>query len=115
MTDALAVFHGRGTHPLSPFLKPGFRHVFCAVRHGHYWAVIDAADGLPAVWVAGIDDLAGWYRGQGYTVVEVTGRRGVRVPLCIASCVGLTKAVVGIRSWALTPWQLHQHLTRRLT
>lgn len=115
MPDALVVFHGEGTHPLSPLLKPGFRHCFCAVRHGHYWTVLDGADGLPAVYVSGVDDLAAWYRDMGWTVVEVERREPVRTLLVAASCVGLVKAVVGIRSRALTPWGLYRHLTRRKT
>lgn len=109
---ALVVFHGHGTHPLSPLLARGFRHVFCALRDGDYWCVVDAGDGLPALHV-GHGDLAAWYRGQGFTVLEVERRAPIRVPFAVVSCVGLVKAVVGIRSPALTPWQLYRHLRRQ--
>lgn len=112
-TQALAIFGDSDLHPLSRFLKRGFRHVFAAVRHDHYWAVIDGADGLAAIYVAGIDDLAAHYRDQGYTVVEISERQRLRTLLMPASCVSLTKAVIGIRSRAITPWQLFKHLEKQ--
>lgn len=109
---ALVIFSDHGTHPLSPLLKRGFRHVFCAVRDRDHWCVVDGASGLPVLYV-GHGELAEWYRDQGYTVVEVAERRRVRTPLVAATCVGVVKAVVGIRSRAVTPWGLFRHLRRR--
>ena len=112
MTAALVIFSDSGAHPLSPLLRRGFRHVFCAVRDREHWCIVDAADGLPALYVGHGDDLALWYREQGFTVLEVARRERVRSPLCAASCVGMVKAVVGIRTLAQTPWGLYKHLRR---
>lgn len=113
--EALVVFTGEGTHPLSPLLKPGFRHVFCAVRDRDHWCVVDGAEGLPVLYVGHGDDLAVWYREQGYTVLEVPRRERTRAPFVVASCVGMVKAIVGIRSLAQTPWGLYRHLRRSRT
>lgn len=111
---ALVMFNDSGTggHPLAPLLKPGFRHTFCAVRDGHYWSIIDYAKGRPEVYVSDIDDLAGHYSGRGHTVIAVDKRPGCVMPVEVVSCVGLVKTVIGIRSFAITPWGLYRHLMR---
>ena len=113
MTQALVVFTDDGRHPLSPLLKPGFRHVLAAIRDGHYWAVVDAAEGLPKVTVTAVDDLAEWYREHGCTVIEIEQRETLRTPVLPVNCVSMVVAVVGIRCWALTPYQLFKHLRKR--
>jgi hypothetical protein len=36
-----------------------------------------------------------------------------RVPLMVTTCVGVVKAVLGIRApWIITPLQLYRYLTR---
>ena len=59
-------------------------------------------------------DLAGFYREQGFTVVETRRRRRIRpAPLLPATCVETAKRVLGIASWrVLTPRQLHNFLLR---
>jgi len=112
---ALVVFHDHGEGWLCRLLKPGFRHVYCAINDGCYWIVTDGQAGLPEVKVAAAADydLAAFYREQGFTVVET--RQGARPPLgpfSIANCVGMVKAVLAIRSTAVTPYGLYRHLTR---
>lgn len=112
---AIVVFHGHGTHPLSGLLKRGFKHCFAALLCNGYWVVVDGCEGVAQVSVVATEgyDLAGFYRADGHTVVEMERPgQSVRVPFIAASCVGLVKAALGLRAWALTPWQLHLHLTR---
>jgi hypothetical protein len=113
---ALVVFHDHGCHPLDRFLKQGFRHVFCAVAQGDYWIVIDSMAGRPVVKVvAGTTfDLAAFYRNEGMTVVETEGGPGIRAPFAFSNCVGMVKAVLGIRApFRVTPYQLFRFLRRR--
>jgi hypothetical protein len=111
---ALAVFHDEGGGRLRRFLKPGFRHCFCAVTAGPYWIVVDARRGLPAIDVVADAsfDLAGFYRGLGYAVARFDGApRPPRAPVAFATCVGAVKRVLGIRApFAVTPYQLWRRL-----
>lgn len=111
----LVVFHAHGCHVLSRFLKPGFSHVFVAVRDGDYWVSLDMRAGVPAVEVAapGDFDLATFYRAEGFTVIETWQREDPpRGPFAIANCVGHAKAILCIRSFAITPYSLYKHLRR---
>ncbi len=111
---ALVLFRDEGVHIFRPLLKPGFRHVFCALQDERgYWIKMDARAGVPEIRViAGPDyDLISFYEECGYTVVETeTGEDSPRGPFAFANCVGYVKAALAIRSAALTPWQLYQHL-----
>lgn len=112
---ALVVFGDSHGHPLGWMLKPGFRHVFCAVAARGCWLLIDGRAGVPDIHYLTTDDfdLATFYRAKGYAVVETVQRdEPLRVPLVTVNCVGLVKAALCIRSWAVTPWQLYRHLTR---
>ncbi len=114
--NALAVFHDHGCHVLDPLLKPGFRHVFCAVQDDNgYWIRFDAKAGIPDIdVVADRDfDLAEFWRGHDMTVVETSrGTKAPWLPFINANCVGLVKIVLCIRApWVLTPYQLYKRLT----
>jgi hypothetical protein len=113
---AIAVFHDHGGGRLRPFLRPGFRHCFCAVASGPYWIAVDGRKGLPAIEVvAGAEyDLAAFYRGLGYAVAEIeVPALAPRQPVALGTCVGAVKRVVGVRApFALTPYRLWKHLTR---
>jgi len=93
LSRALVIFHDHGTDEfLSRLLKPGFKHVFCVIDDGHYWIRVDGQAGMPTVEViAGNDyDLAAFYRGEGFRVVE-THRRDSPAPLFVlGNCVGAT-------------------------
>ena len=118
MGRALVVFEHNNLHPLSPLLKRGFRHVFCAVveDNGRAW-VEHNLHGTEYVTtsIAPLDyDLAGYYRDLGMIVVEYERpRHRVLGWLLANSCVGTVKHVLGIRSWAVTPFQLYQYLIKR--
>jgi hypothetical protein len=112
---AIVVFHDVGTGWASRFLRPGFRHVFVAVEADGQWIRIDGMDGLVKVSIdAPADyDLAGYFRAEGYTVVETEQAAGPSgCPFAVANCVGLVKGVLAIRSFAITPYQLFKELSR---
>ncbi len=112
---ALVVFHDHGCHVLDPLLRQGFRHVFCAVESGDSWISIDSRAGVMVVKVVAPSgyDLATFYRGEGFTVVETTQRAvPTRAPFAMANCVGCVKAVLSICSFAVTPWRLYKFLRR---
>lgn len=114
---ALVVFHDEGSerHPISRFLKAGFRHCFAVLQAGDYWVALDGEAGVPSIRVVtGADfDLAKLYRDAGLTVVETDQRqRPLRAPFVIYNCVGLVKAALCIRSTAITPFSLYRHLLK---
>lgn len=118
MTDALVIFEHNNLHPLSGALKLGYRHVWCAVidESAHAWVAHDLRlEGYSSAVMSAPDyPLAEHLRDQGKEVIEITrSRRRPIGPVIMNNCVGLTKAVCGIRSWAVTPWQLRQHLIRQ--
>ena len=117
---ALAVFHGQGAGVWSRALgSGGFRHCFAALALNGCWIVVDGADvGSPINVLSGADfDLAGFYRRQGHTVVETGARPPGSPPLwpfMAATCVGVTKLTLGIRTpWVQTPWRLYRLLVGR--
>lgn len=113
--DALVVFHGHGCHVVSRLLKTGFSHVFVAVRAGEYWISIDMRAGVPVIEAVapGGYDLAAFYRDQGFIVIETSQRdKPLRGPFAVANCVGNVKAILSLRSSAITPYGLYRHLRR---
>jgi len=97
-------------------MKPGFRHCCVVVDTGDYWIKIDY--GIGVIVVDCVTDsnefnLAQYYRESGYTVVETEQRQHtVTLPLIARSCVGMVKQLLGISSFALTPYALYKHLER---
>lgn len=94
------------------YLKPGFRHVFCAFRLPDHWITIDPGRGIPEVKVIDGDfDLASYWRENDCTVVETHQReRPPRGPAIQSNCVGLTKGFLCLRNFAVTPYQLYKSL-----
>ena len=112
ITKALAVFHDYGNHPWDPILKTGFKHCFCSVASGEYWILIDSRMGLPHVEVVSHSayDLKQFYEDQGYTVVAIERGRPTKLPFIHSNCVGMVKSVLGIKTFAFTPYQLYRSL-----
>jgi hypothetical protein len=115
--NALVVFHEHGHGLFCRWLRWGFRHVFVVVKCEGYWIALDGRAGLPELQVvAGADfDLIAHYRCQhGFTVLGLTApRHRSRVPVLLATCVGATKRILGLRAfWILTPHQLYRYLKR---
>lgn len=114
VTRALIVFHDHGCHWLDPLLRPGFRHVLCAIDDGRYWIQVDGRTGRPVIELLADNTfpLADHYRGQDFTVLDhFCGDDPVTLPLTLTNCVGLVKTTLGIRSLAVTPYQLYRSLT----
>ena len=111
---SLVVFHDHGDHWLAPVLKRGFRHCFCALEDDKgYWITIDGRAGAPVVEVVAGDgfDLKGFYEDQGYQVLAVRRGTAPRTLFVVANCVGMVKAVLGLRAFgAVTPYQLYRRL-----
>lgn len=115
INGALVIFHGHGTGFLSRFLKRGFKHCFVVVRVGKYWIAIDSGEGVPVIEVVAPSDFdfATFCRDKGLTVIETEQRHTVpRNPWAVANCVGCVKFVLCLRSNAITPYGLYQHLRR---
>lgn len=112
---ALVVFTdgGAARHPLGFLLKPGFRHCFVCVVSGDCWLQIDGSNGIPIIkpLTDATFDLAAFWRDQGATVIETEQRsRPSWLPFVWNNCTGLVKAVLCLRTWAVTPYQLHRFL-----
>lgn len=104
-------------HPLSRFLKPGFRHVFCCVVDGDYWLMVEPGAGVPTLKVMAHSkfDLAQFWRDEGHTVIETEQRKiPSRHLFTWNNCVGMVKAVLCLPTWALTPYQLYRSMVRVL-
>ena len=101
-------------HWLFRFLKPGFRHVFCAVKSQGVWPVFDPGIGTPELksYAPMEFDLKNYWEDEGCTVVEIVpGNDMPRSPAIQSNCVGLVKAIARIRNpWAVTPYQLYRSL-----
>ncbi len=115
MRKALVVFANSENPSLRWFLKDGFQHCFCVVSIEGLWIEINPqGSSLDLRFVTNDDgsiDLAEFYREQGLTVVETQQQKGAPFAgIMVHSCVGLLKAVLGIRAWAVTPYQLYKHL-----
>jgi hypothetical protein len=98
------------------FLKRGFRHCFVALDDGRHWLLVEPLAHrleIRAAALPGDFDLAGYFRGEGLTVVETRPRPALRrrAPLAPFTCVEAAKRLLGIRRRRIvTPWQLYRHL-----
>lgn len=117
MRRAVVVFKNTASqrqHWLAPLLKDGFRHCGVAVEAEDYWVFVDPNPDCIRFRVPALKnyDLAGYFRDQGFSTVELeTTGAEVRVPLVVSNCVGVVKTVLGIRKFAIiTPYQLYKYL-----
>ena len=115
-------FREYGNHPLKWMLKEGFKHVVIAIQTGEYWTEIDYSVGVPIVTVLAHKDydIATYYEDLGYITVERDQEINkqfnfnlFRGNIFVANCVGLTKALLGLNSWAITPYQLYKRLLKQ--
>ena len=117
MIDALVIFQNENAHPFGGLLKRGYRHVWCAViddrEHGWVGHDLRLAGHVTSV-LADVDyPIADHFRQQGMEVIGIRrGQYRLTGPLILNNCVGMTKSICGIRSLAVTPWQLRQHLIK---
>lgn len=114
---------GRAMPPLdwaARRLKPKFQHCFAVVRTEIAWIAVDPMRHWTFVdWVARWETppnaICARLNGSGcsasvYLQYPQPARRWTR-PLPY-TCVEEVKRVIGLRSWALTPWQLYRDLWR---
>lgn len=115
---ACVVFQSTNRHWLAWLLRRDCRHVWCALqdrRTGSWLGINVTLEGVRVDALAPADfDLAGYYREMGLEVIEVQARPWERQlsPFVLNTCVGMTKQVLGVRSWAVTPHQLRKYLYR---
>ncbi len=107
-TRAVVAFFGVGR-----FLK--FRHVMAAIDDGEFWILLNASKGRPIFRMIQTSDydLAGFWRDEGYAVIETIQGDPFKTPLAVVNCVGLVKAALCIHApFAQTPYQLFRHLEK---
>ena len=100
------------------WLQPGFRHCFALLPRDRQWLLIDPLAGHLQIEPLALPshlDLPGWYRDQGYTVIETSASKPVRqAPPGIFTCVEAIKRLIGLHApLILTAHQLYRHLSSR--
>lgn len=100
-------------------MRKGFWHCFVCLERNGLWLKVDGERGVPVVeYLTQSDgfDLAAYFREQGCVVIETEQRQeAVFTPLILRNCVGMVKAILCIRSFAVTPRGLYRHLMRNQT
>jgi len=115
MMDAVLIFEPTSDHWISPLLKRGCRHVWCAVRDDstNVWVAIDLR--IDDVRVFNIcqtsDDIVAELVALGYEVEpwRRSFKRKATTWFKLNTCVSMTKRVLGIQSLAVTPNQLRKY------
>lgn len=116
---ALVVFEDRPAAGWVAWLRPGFRHCFCALGRGSRWTILDPLkSGIAVCNLHGLTetDLARHYRDGGRRVLG--GRVGAAAPprgwpafLRPLTCVELVKRTLNMHApGVFTPQQLHRSL-----
>jgi hypothetical protein len=95
----------------------GHKHVDCMVSQDPgWWAYSNFGPGglrLSATYGSTDDMAQAMTDAGGLVLVGDCEAPSQQLPFIINSCVGYTKAVLGISSYAVTPSQLFRHLLRR--
>lgn len=105
-------------HILSPFLKPGFEHVYAMKKTdtGLLWLIVDSMRSHVHVDIAAVQDYPHprAYAEPGAVVVPVRAKidtTRIRGTLNVFNCVEVVKGLLGVKEfWVWTPWQLYKHL-----
>ncbi len=113
------------------FLKPGFRHVFaiCEEKPGRFLIIdphwrgadvvsMDAHDSHPAFPDQTIGQWYFWlahpcFGADWRSVFAAPQIRPNRPPLTLLSCVSIIHHLLGLRGFALTPWQLYRLINQQ--
>jgi len=99
------------------FVKPGYRHCLAFGFDGRAWLQVDCMLNLldvrsfaDAEMTLVLEVLAS-HRARILVLERTVVSRGIlRIPIY---CVSTVKHLLGVRCWALTPWQLYRALERR--
>ena len=111
---------GKG-HPFAWLLKNNFKHCFVSFLTEVGWVEIDYRMGIPLVRCMAPPefDMNKHYEDNGFITVETKQPRNMRFRfnpfrgnIMVANCVGLIKALLGIKSFAITPYQLYKRLKK---
>lgn len=111
------VFFGEaeGTAWWARFCRPGFRHVSAAAYYADQmrWVYYNPSrSGTVIELYSGgeFDERLGHLTMTSAAVLRVRSRFERRCTPVLWHCVGAVKALLGVRSCALGPWQLYRHL-----
>lgn len=115
MTHAALFFTDRGDHWACRWLRRGFRHVELAVLHDGVWIGVSGKTGalleVMALPIGFNPESFAFLNGLRLLWVRVDPRPR-RSPVGLQTCVGLAKAMLGVRApWVITPWQLYRRLS----
>lgn len=98
----------------SYFLNPRFRHCFLVMPLLDHWIRIELRNGVVSVKALrqlALPELVAYYQSIGATVIETSqDRQTMKNSFVLWSCVGLIKMHLGLRSFAVTPYQLYRSL-----
>ena len=110
---AVIAFDAKSPHYLAPLLKRGYWHVWCALFHepSNLWIVHDSTRVGIEIYPQTHDMLAEKLSTSTEVfTLETDPAAALKLPAMVNTCVGHTKITLGLRSFALTPHQLRQHL-----
>ena len=104
---------GKG-HPLGGLLKDNFKHCIIALQSENGWVEIDYRIGIPEDF-----DLNSHYQDAGYITVETEQSQNIKFSfnlfcgiISVSNCVGLVKAILGVKYFSVTPYQLYKRLNK---
>lgn len=112
---AVVAFDAKSPHYLAPLLQRGYWHVWCALFHApsNLWIVHDSTRIGIEIYPLTHDMLAHkLVDAHDVFTLETDPAQALKLPTMINTCVGHTKITLGLRSTAVTPYQLRQHLHR---
>lgn len=100
------------------FLRPGFRHIAAASYFADQerWVVFDPSRRRTVIHVLTEDQIGpvlGQMLERSSAVLRVASSAERMNAPALACCTGSIKALLGIRSWALTPFGLYRDLLAR--
>tara|TARA_R110000764_G_C11029370_1_gene385301 strand:- start:16570 stop:17217 length:648 start_codon:yes stop_codon:yes gene_type:complete len=115
--EALVVFSNENEHWMGCKLSPAFRHVYCVLPTAPQCSTeinLTLAGILTKTFAGDPADMQAEYEALPCTsstmLVEYDPTQRHLMPYMVNNCVGLTKQLLGLNSWAVTPQQLHRHL-----
>ena len=115
--EALVVFSNENEHWMGSTLSPAFRHVYCVLPTAPQCSTeinLTLAGILTKTFAGDPADLQDEYEELDCTthtaLIEYDPTQRHLMPYMVNNCVGLTKQLLGLNSWAVTPQQLHRHL-----
>lgn len=104
-------------HWLFKYLRTGFKHVYAIQKSegGQFWLKVDSRYAYLDISLNYTDKYptARAFAGDDAVILPIHANipSVERTSMCQFTCVEVTKALLGIKSWwVLTPWQLYKYL-----